>query len=302
MLDVKAATGGEALYETVADAASIAVVGTAKNVGKTVTTRALVRTFTERGATIGLTSIGRDGELADALDGAAKPRLFVRPGMLVATAREVLARSPGCEIVETLGASALGTIAIVRVLHAAYLEIAGAPTAAGLRAIVARLRAHGAMPAIVDGAIDRIAALAGGDDAIVVATGAESGATVEAVARVAADLVARLRLPAATDDERAACDERIDGALDALHADRLFASVAGRIVIVRDPTRVAIRGRTFARLCAHVRLRCDRDLRVVACTTSPLARGHVLDARALVAAVARATGCPTFDVLAGLAA
>jgi uncharacterized NAD-dependent epimerase/dehydratase family protein len=283
-------------------AASIAVVGTAKNVGKTVTTRAIVRAFVERGATIGLTSIGRDGEVGDALDGAAKPRLFVRAGTVVATAREVLPRSPGCEILETIGESALGTIAIVRVLHAAFFEVAGPPTAAGLRDVVARLVAHGAMPAIVDGAIDRIAALAGGDDAIVVATGAESGTTIDAVARVAADLVARLQLPrfeGAADDARAI---RIHGALDAQRADALFAEEAGRVVVVRDPTRVLVRGRTFERLRAHVDLRCERPLRVVACTTSPVARGHALDPRALVAAVAERTGLPTFDILAGLAA
>jgi uncharacterized NAD-dependent epimerase/dehydratase family protein len=293
------------LFETVRDAASIAVVGTAKNVGKTVTTRALVRSFVDRGAHVGLTSIGRDGEVGDALDGAAKPRLFVRAGTLVATAREVLPRSPGCEILETIGESALGSIAIVRVLHAAFFEVAGPPTATGLRDVVARLVAHGAAPAIVDGAIDRIAALAGGEDAIVVATGAESGTTVDAVARVAADLVARLQLrryDRAQDDDTAGNVVRIDGALDSLRADALFAEASGCVVVVRDPTRVLVRGRTFERLRTHVDLRCERPLRVVACTTSSVARGHALDPHRLVSAVAERTGLPTFDVLAGLAA
>ena len=58
----------------------------------------------------------------------------------------------------------------------------------------------------------------------------------------------------------------------------------------------------FARLRATVDLRCERPLRVVACTTSPVGRDATLPARELVEAVARATGLPAFDVVADLAA
>jgi hypothetical protein len=41
---------------------------------------------------------------------------------------------------------------------------------------------------------------------------------------------------------------------------------------------------------------------VVACTTSPVGRDAALAPRELAAAVARATGLPTFDVVADLVA
>jgi hypothetical protein len=72
--------------------------------------------------------------------------------------------------------------------------------------------------------------------------------------------------------------------------------------VVEDPTRVAVRGALFAKLQAFVDLRCERPLRVVACTTSPVGRDMALPARALVEAVARATGLPAFDVVADLMA
>ncbi|MEA2664353.1 MAG: hypothetical protein QOI11_1297, partial [Candidatus Eremiobacteraeota bacterium] len=91
------------------------------------------------------------------------------------------------------------------------------------------------------------------------------------------------------------------GALDARDAEQLLAGAADATVVVDDPTRIAVRGALFAKLRATVDLRCERPLRVVACTTSPVGREWSLPPRALVEAVARATGLPTFDVVADLA-
>ncbi len=136
---------------------------------------------------------------------------------------------------------------------------------------------------------------------MIVATGAASGATVARVAAVAADTVARLTLPGR--DPR--CERGrvvlIAGALDARDAEELLADAAGATVVVDDPTRIAVRGALFAKLRAAVDLRCERPLRVVACTTSPVGRDASLAPRSLVEAVAHATGLPTFDVVADLA-
>jgi len=280
---------------------SVIVVGTAKNVGKTVTFNALRAAAEARGLRYALTSIGRDGEPADALDGREKPRIRLPRGSLVALPEELVPRSPALEILDLGERSALGRIVFARARLATACEIGGPPSARAVRATIDRLRALGSGPVFVDGAIDRIAPLAGGDDAIVVATGGASGATVERVAAVAADVVARLQTPAYDPARDGATPLRLPAALDAGLAESLLAQ-APQTVVVGDPTRIAIRGRLFARLAEHIVLRCERALRVVACTTSPDGPSGGLDPVALVRAVARATALPVYDVLAGVRA
>ncbi len=292
----------EALYALATAAArSVVVVGTAKNAGKTTTFNALRAVARRHGTAIGVTSIGRDGEPSDALDAEPKPRVRLAPGTLVALPAGLVPRSPGLAILAGGAASALGAMVFARVVLTTTCEIAGPPTARGMRATIDRLRALAPGPVFVDGAIDRIAPLAGGDDAVVIATGAASGATLARVAEIARDTVARLTLPGRDPARERARVVRIAGALDARDAEQLLAEAADATVVVDDPTRIAVRGALFAKLRATVDLRCERPLRVVACTTSPVGREGSLPPRALVEAVALATGLPTFDVVADLA-
>jgi hypothetical protein len=291
----------EALYAlATACARSVVVVGTAKNAGKTTTFNALRAVARRRGTLTAVTSIGRDGEPSDALDAQPKPRVRLDAGTLVALPAGLVPRSPALALLERGEESALGTIMFARAMLTTTCEIAGPPTARAMRATIDRLRALGDGPVLVDGAIDRIAPLAGGGDAIVVATGAASGKTVARVAEIAADTVARLTLPGRDAARERATVVRIAGALDARDAEELLHGSPDVTVVVDDPTRVAVRGAVFVALRAFVDLRCERPLRVVACTTSPVARDASLPARALVEAVARATGLPAFDVVADL--
>jgi hypothetical protein len=293
----------EALYALATAAArSVVVVGTAKNAGKTTTFNALRAVAARHGVAIAVTSIGRDGEPSDALDAEPKPRVRLAPGTIVALPAGLVPRSPALAILEAGAPSALGTTVFARVVLPVTCEIAGPPTARAMRETIERLRTLGTGPVFVDGAIDRIAALAGGDDAVIVATGAASGATLARVAAVAADTVARLMLPGRDPLRERARVIVVPGALDARDAEELLADARGATVVVEDPTRIAIRGALFAKLRAAIDLRCERPLRVVACTTSPVGRDAALAPRALVEAVARATGLPTFDVVADLAA
>jgi hypothetical protein len=293
----------EALYALATAAArSVVVVGTAKNAGKTTTFNALRAVAARHGVAIAVTSIGRDGEPSDALDAQPKPRVRLAPGTIVALPAGLVPRSPALAILDAGAASALGTTIFARVMLPTTCEIAGPPTAGAMRATIERLRALGTGPVFVDGAIDRVAALAGGDDAVIVATGAASGATLARVAAVASDTVARLMLPGRDPQRERARVIVVVGALDTRDAGELLADARDATVVVEDPTRIAIRGALFAKLCAAVDLRCERPLRVIACTTSPVGRETALEPRALVEAVARATGLPTFDVVADLAA
>ncbi len=280
---------------------TVVVVGTAKNVGKTVTFNA-IRAQAQRAGIVGaITSIGRDGEAADALDGAAKPRVRVEPGTVVALPRDVLPRSPALRILDVGEASALGPMVFAQVRLRADCAIGGPPTARGVRATIDRLHELTAEPIFVDGAIDRIAPLAGGaNDAIVLATGAASGRNASQIAALARETVTRLTVPGRDAPRERARVVAIDGALDVRDAEDLLAGARGATVVVADPTRIAIRGTLLERFMAAFDLRCERPLRVVACTTSSVGPAGALDPRAVLRAVAAAVGLPTFDVVAGL--
>lgn len=290
---------GEALRSRARSAGhdSIVVVGTGKNVGKTVTVAAVCDALVRAGSAFGLCSIGRDGESVDALEGSAKPRLFLRAGTLLATARVLLPPHPAAEIVELPGEeSALGPIAIARVRSPGYYEISGPPSAAALRRVVRRLRALGAGFVAIDGAVDRIAALRDGEDAVVVATGAASGPTPSRVVEEIRILVACLRIRA-YDPHRDALF--VDGALTAGAAAALVRARERRQVVVQDATRVAVGGRAFVAFARDLDLRCVRELRPVACTVAPSSNERAFEPASFVRDVAEATGLPAYDVYAG---
>ena len=111
----------------------------------------------------------------DALDTEPKPRVRLAAGTLVALPAGLVPRSPALSLLDRGHESALGTMMFARAVSVTTCEIGGPPTSRAMRATIDRLRSLGEGPVLVDGAIDRIAPLAGGDDAIVLATGAASG-------------------------------------------------------------------------------------------------------------------------------
>lgn len=278
---------------------SVFVVGTAKNVGKTVAARAIARAAQHRGLSLGMTSIGRDGERFDVTDGGSKPRFFLREGTRIATALELLPASPAAELLEmSPHATAAGNVVFARVRAPGLFELAGPPTAAGIRSVVNRLLEMGCEQVVVDGAVDRLAALAGGNDAVVLATGAASGATCDDVAEEIGALAARLRVPRYDSSEPFVS---LEGALTAEMAAMFVAKGERRQIVVRDPTQIAISGRALRGFMNRLILRCRRPLRVVGATACGFARERSLDPRELLRAIAQTTSLPVFDVYAGAA-
>lgn len=290
---------GDALFDCAAAAGlpSIVVVGTGKNVGKTTVVRALCDALALRGRPFGLTSIGRDGEGVDASDAMQKPRLYLRPGATIATARDVLPPTPALEIADLSAMpTAAGRVVYARVRQPGYFEIAGPPTASGMRAAVHHLHALGCSVVLIDGAVDRVAALAGGRDAVIVATGAASASTLDEAVRAVEALVSRLRIPQAKDDERGI---EIDGALSAARISAFIQAKETRPIIVRDPTQIAVHGRAYLAAAAALQLRCKRPLRVVAVTVASIGRDRYFEPREFARRVQAATHLPTFDVYTG---
>ena len=82
------------LLELLAPARRVALVGLAKNTGKTETLASLLRELGAAGTVVGVTSVGRDGEERDVIDARiTKPRLRLAAGSLLATTGPMLRAS-----------------------------------------------------------------------------------------------------------------------------------------------------------------------------------------------------------------
>ncbi|RQD67078.1 MAG: hypothetical protein D5S00_11225 [Tindallia sp. MSAO_Bac2] len=153
----------------------IAVVGMAKNAGKTVILNRLISEMTKEGITIGITSTGRDGEEQDLVTLTEKPRIYVPVGTLLATTEICLKNSDArVEVLETTGENTpMGQVVVIRVRQPGFIQIAGPDTNRGILMISKILEKHGASRVLVDGALDRKASASPAiTDGCILATGA----------------------------------------------------------------------------------------------------------------------------------
>lgn len=205
--------GAEAILARMAGErlASLAIVGLAKNVGKTTTLGALLDAAARRGVRVGLTSIGRDGEALDLVTGETKPRIRLAAGSLAATSADCLKKDlPVRELERTGWRGPMGEVVIVRLEDTADVEVAGPSTRDGLKAVTARLASLGAQLVLVDGAFDRrVSACPLVTDATVLAAGMALSPLVDEVAREAAHVTRLLSLPAPDLSVRSAADDAI---------------------------------------------------------------------------------------------
>jgi len=191
------------LSDLIAPARRLALVGLAKNTGKTETLAAILRELAERETCVGVTSIGRDGEARDVIDARIeKPRIVLPAGSIVASTDE-LVRASGLahERLERTGVrTPLGEVVIARLAERGAVEVAGPSAAGDLRVVSDAMLSYGAERVLIDGSIDRRAASSPAvADGLVIATGAVLSEEIEAVVAATRDAVELVRLPAAGD-------------------------------------------------------------------------------------------------------
>ncbi|MDD4781548.1 MAG: hypothetical protein PHT02_13235 [Tissierellia bacterium] len=154
---------------------TVSIVGLAKNAGKTVVLNYLIEKSIIHNMTIGITSIGRDGEKIDVVTNTEKPSIFVTKGMYVATGKNAMMVSDiFLEIIESTGITTpMGEVIISKVMRDGYIQLAGPVSASHIKYVTERLSFYGAEVVFVDGAIDRRAASSPAiTDACIIATGA----------------------------------------------------------------------------------------------------------------------------------
>ncbi|HHV78156.1 MAG TPA: hypothetical protein GXX40_00840 [Firmicutes bacterium] len=173
----------------------IGFAGTAKNTGKTTTLSALMDSFLEDGWRLGLTSIGYDGENLDNVTGLPKPRIYVQPGVLVATStRCVEASSAKLRLVrETDINTSLGPVIIGKVEEPGLVVLAGPSYSKGLESVLLLFEEEGVRVSFIDGAFGRIAPM-NVADGLVLCTGAARDRRVSVIAEEARGVERILKL------------------------------------------------------------------------------------------------------------
>jgi hypothetical protein len=321
------------LSELTASTKRLALVGLAKNTGKTVALNALLGELQAQGRRVGVTSVGRDGEERDAIDfRIEKPRIELAGGSLVATT-DVLLRSSGLphELLEETGVrTPLGRVLIARLRGRGAIEVAGPGAAGDVRAVSDAMLAHGAERVLIDGAIDRRAASSPDvSDGLVMSTGAILDRDIEQVVRQTVEAVELVRLPVVRDGcegvalpprfALTAEGEQVAAWLDA-HPDARRLRVEGALpdrflghllhaahrrrrelgLVVADPTRVFLsqRGPAWYRT-QGIDIQTRRAIDLKAITINPVApRSHSFDSEQLRCVLAELIpGVPIFDVL-----
>ena len=220
------------LLGLIAPTQRLALVGLAKNTGKTETLAAILRELAERDTPVGVTSIGRDGEAHDVIDARIeKPRIVLERGSLVAST-DALVRASGLtheRLARTGMRTPLGEVVIARLAERGAVEVAGPSAAEELREVSDAMIGFGAEIVLIDGSIDRRAASSPAVvDGLVMATGAVLSEEIEAVVAATKDAVDLVRLPA------------VDGAPASASTDGSEEIMLGRsLVLGAEPAEIA---------------------------------------------------------------
>jgi hypothetical protein len=320
------------LAQLLADTRRVALVGLAKNTGKTETLAAIVAETAAAGRAVGVTSIGRDGEEHDVIDARiSKPRVRLAAGSLVASTGPLLRASPARHqrLLHTGIRTPLGEVVIARFSEPGMVEVAGPSAAADVRAVGEAMIELGAEQVLIDGAIDRRAASSPAvADGLVMATGAVLAADIERVVAHTSDAVDLVRLARTEAHDPAPVPRRVvlsgdpaeisallrergqdsfivEGALSERFLEGLLGARrerAGRElrVIAADPTKVFLsrRGpRWYARQGVSIEVQQTIELKAI--TVNPVApQSHRFDSRQLRGRIEAAVGdVPVYDVL-----
>jgi hypothetical protein len=301
------------LAERLRERRSVAVVGLAKNAGKTTVVNHLLGSG---GGRHGLASLGLDGEARDQLTGLPKPRIAPPAGTLVATTDELT--GPGLTVRARLGfRTAVGEVVIAEADGSGPVIVSGPARLDQLDETLAELRRMGAERVLLEGALGRLGPAAPGRaDAVVLAAGAS-------LANGRDDYPLRVKLALFTDEpelrvehaagyeeevaalvaERGVTSAELTGALTGPLLERLLRAGLRVSLVVADPTHVLARPQQVARARrGGVEVMARRRLAICGITSSPFHPDVPLSAEESFDALARAVAgrWPVDDVISGM--
>jgi hypothetical protein len=185
---------------------STAIVGVAKNAGKTTVLSAFMEQWSLCGP-LGVCSIGIDGEERDAWSGRPKPQLKVPGGVWVATTDAIIDQKPGHFAVwEGTGiTTTLGEVWIAQTTRPTQVKLAGVHTREEAHRVIEGLQRAGVRRIVVDGAYDRrMAASPWVTDSVILVVGASLGTSMSALVSKTAEWLRLFSLPVCPESDREA--------------------------------------------------------------------------------------------------
>lgn len=300
----------ERLRKEIGSVKTLSIVGMCKNAGKTTALNWVLRQG--EAGTLGLTSIGRDGESTDVVTGTEKPGIFIRRGTMIATARDMLRLGDiTMEVLMTTGIpTPLGEVVIVRARSDGYVQLAGPSITAQLRTVSQYFFALGADQSIIDGALGRKSlgarAVAEG---VILCTGASYHSSMEKTVADTLHIYRLMNLPKAETIPEAGDfaqsiknrgEAYVTGALTDTMVLPLLKSGAlrGGRLVVADPSKVLLSPDTLDKLDVRdVKLLTETAARTLCVTVNPFsAYGWKYDKDAFMRAMTEAIDAPVINV------
>lgn len=172
----------------IAKLSSLAIVGMAKNTGKTETLNYVLSRLADYSElSIALTSIGIDGEKRDQVTQTDKPEIFLRSGTIFVTAEKYyLTKQVPSEIldIDYRYLTSIGRAIYAKARGKGKVLLAGPSTTGGLRYLIKKMRNYGVDLTIIDGALARMSlASPSVAEGVILATGAAYSAQPDKLIR-----------------------------------------------------------------------------------------------------------------------
>lgn len=304
----------QCLADCLAACQTIATIGLCKNAGKTTVLNYLLDYYYPD-FTLGITSIGYDGEETDAITLLPKPRITVRPGMLAATTSDCLQRTEvEYELLCHTGISTnMGEVQVVRALSTGYLEVSGPAISSQVQQVGALLRQLGCQKVIIDGAAGRLSFASHADGAIL-AVGAAMSSEMRQVVKRARHLIDLLTLPRGPElqhcpTDQVFCEQSVDGTPHFIFrgalTDRDLEAISAQsssvppVALVKDATAIFISPKAhskFTRRGGAILVR--KKVNPVAVTINPMSPyGPWFDDADFLQAMRQATSLPVYNIM-----
>jgi hypothetical protein len=191
------------ILENIRKYKTVSIIGMDKNVGKTTVLNHILSKAWGSLA-LGVTSIGRDGEDKDRVTGTDKPKIYVKCGTYIATAKECLFKGDITkEIIEATGIhTPMGEVIIAKALSDGYIELGGPSLNTYMKEVCNKLSLLGGELILVDGALSRRSLAAPSvTEACILSTGASLSRSMDKVVEMTSYMVRCLSLKKESDDE-----------------------------------------------------------------------------------------------------
>lgn len=251
---------------------SLAIVGLAKNTGKTECLNYILRKVGDRASRFALTSIGVDGEKTDRVCQTEKPEITVPEGMVFVTSEKHYREKR--LVAEVLDISdeqtALGRLVTARAVTEGKVLLSGPAHTGGLRRLIAQMQKRGVQTTLVDGALSRLSlASPTVTEAMVLATGAAvSGNIAELVrqTKYVYELVGLEEVGQEWQDKLEGIEQGCwalteDGQVEDLHLPSVFMLEKAEGSLLRDGCPLFVAGAVSDKLLQHLRLqKCPVEL------------------------------------------